>query len=409
MKARGPGVASPKPGPGARAAVFLDRDGVLNDVVFRDGQPGSPRTVDEFQVSGGVAEALAGLTRARFPLLVVSNQPDVARGLLDRAALDEMTRRLLERLPIDGVFVCPHDDGDACSCRKPKPGLLEQAAAASAIDLSRSFIIGDSWKDVEAGRRAGCTTILVRREYNRDVPADHVCHDLESAVDFILRSHMDPDASYVERYLEEARLILSLVSASDIERLIQELVALRARGGRLFVLGVGGSAANASHAVNDFRKVAGIEAYAPTDNVSELTARINDEGWESAYAAWLAGSRLVAGDAVLVLSVGGGSLEPRLSGNLVTAVDYARSVGATVLGILGRDGGYTAGVAAARVVVPTVNAEHVTPHTEAFQSVVLHLLVSAPALRLHPTTWESVTAAAGGARPGGGPVVEASQ
>lgn len=165
---------------------------------------------------------------------------------------------------------------------------------------------------------------------------------------------------------------------------------MRNSGGRLFILGVGGSAANASHAANDFRKIAGIETYAPTDNVSELTARTNDEGWATVFEAWLRGSRLTSRDAILIFSVGGGNLEKNVSPNLVAALRYAKSVGARILGIVGRDGGYTAQVADACVIVPTVNAAHTTPHTEAFQAVVWHLLVSHPALKQAETKWESV-------------------
>src|SRR5256885_2047822 len=167
------------------------------------------------------------------------------------------------------------------------------------------------------------------------------------------------------------------------------LADLRARGGRLFFVGVGGSAANCSHAVNDFRKIAGIEAYTATDNVAELTARINDDGWHSVFVEWLKGSRLQARDALFVLSVGGGDLERDISANLVLAVQHAHQVGARVLGVVGRDGGYTATVADACVIVPTVNAENVTPHTEAFQAVVWHLLVSHPKLKVSQTKWES--------------------
>jgi D-sedoheptulose 7-phosphate isomerase len=195
--------------------------------------------------------------------------------------------------------------------------------------------------------------------------------------------------SYSTDYIAEASQILARLDAAVIERMVVMLRELRQRGGRLFFLGVGGSAANASHAVNDFRKIAQIEAYTPTDNVSELTARVNDESWESVFANWLRGSRLAARDMIFVLSVGGGDLERNISPNLVRALQYAKEVGATVCGIVGRDGGYTARVADACVIVPTVNPETVTPHTEAFQAVVWHLLVSHPALRASAMKWES--------------------
>ena len=195
--------------------------------------------------------------------------------------------------------------------------------------------------------------------------------------------------SYSQQHLQEAADIIQALDADAIERIAERLAEVRSRGGRLFFLGVGGSAGNCSHAVNDFRKLAGFEAYAPTDNVPELTARTNDEGWETVFAAWLAGSRLRPGDAVFVLSVGGGSIEKNISANLVRALQYAKTVRATIVGVVGRDGGYTATVADACVIVPTVNPETVTPHSEAFQAVVWHLLVSHPLLKTTATKWES--------------------
>jgi D-sedoheptulose 7-phosphate isomerase len=197
--------------------------------------------------------------------------------------------------------------------------------------------------------------------------------------------------SHTTEYLADAARILAQLDAGAIERTVGLLAALRERGGRLFFLGVGGSAANAAHAVNDFRKIAQIESYAPTDNVSELTARTNDEGWETVFVQWLRGSHLSRRDLVFVLSVGGGDLEKNISPNLVRALEYARAVGATVCGIVGRNGGYTAKVADACVIVPTVNSATVTPHAEAFQGVVWHLMVSHPALRAVETKWESAT------------------
>jgi D-sedoheptulose 7-phosphate isomerase len=196
--------------------------------------------------------------------------------------------------------------------------------------------------------------------------------------------------TFTDQFLDEASAVVRDLNRPAIEALVDALAATRARAGRLFILGVGGSAANASHAVNDFRKLVGMEAYAPTDNVSELTARTNDEGWDSVFAAWLRTSRLQAADMILVLSVGGGDLEKNVSPNLVAALKYAKQVGATIGGIVGRDGGYTAKVADACVLVPTVNPAHVTPHTEAFQAVVWHLLVSHPKLKAASTKWEGL-------------------
>ncbi len=196
--------------------------------------------------------------------------------------------------------------------------------------------------------------------------------------------------TFTEQFLAEAAEILRQIDGAAVERMAAVLAESREAGGRLFILGVGGSAANASHAVNDFRKICGFEAYAPTDNVSELTARTNDEGWAGIFDSWLRVSRLTPRDALLIFSVGGGNLEQNVSPNLVAAVQFAKSVGARVTGIVGRDGGYTAQHADACVIVPTVNASHVTPHAEAFQAVIWHLLVTHPALKRAQTKWESV-------------------
>lgn len=194
---------------------------------------------------------------------------------------------------------------------------------------------------------------------------------------------------YVSKYVNEAIDILNTLDRRALESVLEILLQVREHQGRVFFLGVGGSAANASHAVNDFRKLAGIECYTPTDNVSELTARINDEGWESSYRKWLQGSRLSQNDCVFILSVGGGDAERNISANLVEALRYAKEAGAAICGIVGRDGGYTAQVADACVIVPVVNAQTITPHTESFQSTLLHLLVSHPKLRTAEMKWES--------------------
>ncbi len=196
--------------------------------------------------------------------------------------------------------------------------------------------------------------------------------------------------SHTRTFLAQTAQIASQIDPAAIDRMVELLVAVRARGGRLFVLGVGGGAANASHAVNDFRKIAGIEAYSPVDNVAELTARTNDDGWESVFVSWLKTSRLRADDLILVFSVGGGDIEQNVSPNLVRALEYAKRIGAPICGVVGRDGGFTARVADACVIVPTLDPESVTPHTEAFQAVVWHLLVSHPAVRATEMKWESL-------------------
>ena len=196
--------------------------------------------------------------------------------------------------------------------------------------------------------------------------------------------------SHAEQYLQEASEIIRRLDTTAIEKMAALLARVKSEGGRLFFLGVGGSAANCSHAVNDFRKIAGVECYAPTDNVAELTARTNDEGWKSVFAEWLKVSKLSARDALFIMSVGGGDVERNISSNLVCAIQLAKTVGAKVTGIVGRDGGFTARSADACVIIPPVNPHTVTPHTEAFQALILHLLVSHPLLQENQTKWESV-------------------
>ncbi len=207
-----------------------------------------------------------------------------------------------------------------------------------------------------------------------------------------MAQNQNPIMSYSTQHLKETAEIVAKINPADCDKCVAELRAVRDHGGRLFMLGVGGSAANASHAVNDFRKIAGIETYAPTDNVSELTARTNDEGWASVFVEWLRTSKLNSKDCLFILSVGGGNMEKNVSPNLVAALQLAKQVGARIIGIVGKDGGYTAKVADACVIVPTVNPNNVTPHSEAFQAVVWHLFVSHPDLKVNQTKWESVTA-----------------
>lgn len=196
-------------------------------------------------------------------------------------------------------------------------------------------------------------------------------------------------SSYSKQHLAEAGKIMEQIDDSMIEKMVSIIATTRENNGRLFFLGVGGSAGNASHAVNDFRKIVGIESYAPTDNVSELTARTNDEGWDTIFSEWLKTSKLNSNDTLFILSVGGGNIEKNISPNLVKALQLAKEIGSKIIGIVGRDGGYTAKVADAAVIVPTVNPETVTPHSEAFQAVIWHLLVSHPILKAKQTKWES--------------------
>lgn len=195
--------------------------------------------------------------------------------------------------------------------------------------------------------------------------------------------------TYSKKHLEESIQILNKIDPQDIEKIVDILVDVKIKGGRIFSLGVGGSAGNCSHAVNDFRKIVGIESYAPTDNVSELTARTNDEGWQTVFVEWLKVSKLKADDCLFIFSVGGGNLEKNISPNLVEALKLGKSIGSKIVGVVGRDGGYTSRVADACVIIPTVNPDNVTPHSEAFQAVVWHLLVSHPKLKANQTKWES--------------------
>lgn len=195
---------------------------------------------------------------------------------------------------------------------------------------------------------------------------------------------------YIQQYIAEVHKVADGIDRLEIEKMLSLLVNLRSAGGRLFFLGIGGGAGNASHAVNDFRKICGIESYTPSDNVSEMSARVNDDGWHTVFVNWLKGSRLRASDGVFVFSVGGGNEEKNISANIVHAIRYAKEVGAKIFGVVGRDGGYTAKVADACVVIPAVNPETVTPHTESFQVVILHLLVSHPEMKENEMKWESV-------------------
>ncbi len=201
---------------------------------------------------------------------------------------------------------------------------------------------------------------------------------------------MSGQDTYIEKYLSQTIQIARSIDHKAVVKMVNILVQLRKDSGRLFIIGVGGGAAHASHAVNDFRKIAGIESYTPTDNVSELTARINDEGWDTCFSSWLAGSKLNAKDCIFVFSVGGGNAQKNISNNLVLALKYAKETGARIMGVVGRDGGYTAHVADALVIVPIVDQEAITPHTESFQAVVWHMIVSHPSLKANEMKWESV-------------------
>lgn len=415
-----------------RKAVFLDRDGVINRYAYNAefGTVDTPAQPDEFALIAGAGKAIAKLNEAGLHVVVVSNQPGVAKGKFTRElleAVNEKMNRLVgqEGGRLDAVYYCLHHPEAksseyqvTCDCRKPKPGLLLRAAREWDIDLRRSYMVGDGVVDVLAGRQAGAKTIFVgpRRGYifseleRQNGWPDVIVNDLPEAVEWIGQAEnghkrrgtnghgKQPEFAgatrYTAQYIEESVEILRLLDQDSIEDMADLLLSLRERQGRLFLLGVGGGAGHASHAVCDFRKIAGIEAYAPSDNISELTARVNDEGWETCYSNWLRGSRLRANDMVLVFSVGGGDVNKNVSANLVRALEYAKQTGTTICGVVGRDGGYTRQVADACALIPTVNPANVTPHTEAFQALVWHLLVSHPKLKAAQTKWESIEAPA---------------
>jgi D-sedoheptulose 7-phosphate isomerase len=256
---------------------------------------------------------------------------------------------------------------------------IEEIATDASFDLAELYT-----RLVAEGRMIGYE--VHERFYEIGTP-----QSLEEARRFLTEKEFSRTnrMSYVNDYIAEATQILAKLDVEKISRIVELAVAVRNRGGRIFFLGVGGSAANASHAVNDFRKIAGFEAYAPTDNVSELTARTNDDGWETVFVNWLRGSRLTNKDMLFIFSVGGGDLARNISPNLVRALQYAKQVGSTICGIVGRDGGYTAQVGDAVVIVPTINTQTITPHAEAFQGVIWHLIVTHPDIRVAEMKWES--------------------
>ena len=364
-------------------ALFLDRDGILNRVIMRGEKVSSPWLASEFKVIDEAKQLVSHAKQNQFLTIVVTNQPDVSKGLINQVELEIMHQQIQDEFEVDAIEVCTSVD-NADPRRKPNPGMLFEASKNLNVDLAQSFFIGDSDKDIIAGKNAGVKTILLQTDYNTAIhgTGDFNCNSLLEARQIVA-------AEFTTSFLAESTQIISALSVESIEATALVLRRTRDRGGRLFLLGSGGGAGHASHATCDFRKLCGFEAYAPADNVSELTARINDEGWESSLSNYLKGSRLSAKDCLLIFSVGGGCEKNNISGNLVSAVAYAKEIGAAVVGVVGRDGGFTASNADACVIIPTVNDQHITPHTEAFQALVWHLLVSHPLLKLHQTKWES--------------------
>jgi D-sedoheptulose 7-phosphate isomerase len=387
--------------------VLLDRDGVLNSLVVdpEQGTADSPLHPSQVAVPPGVPEALGELCRAGYTLRIVTNQPAAAKGKTTRENLEAVHRAVVEHCQSRGAriassHICFHRHEDGCSCRKPKTGLLEEALQAHAPTRPATcWMVGDGIADIQAGSALGLPTAFVgpRKPEIAAILAERSAapslwvEQLGSLPSRLVAMSTGPK-SFAASFLDETAAILRALEPALVDRLAEGLARVRDRGGRLFILGVGGSAGHASHAVNDFRKLCGFEAYAPTDNVSELTARTNDEGWETVFAEWLQTSRLGARDGLLVFSVGGGDREKNVSANLVSAIERARAVGAGVFGIVGRDGGFTAKSADAAVVIPPLWPERITPHTEGLCAVLWHLLVSHPRLQRNATKWESVGA-----------------
>lgn len=379
-----------------KKAVFLDRDGVINPLVFNPitREYESPKKLEDFHIFPGTADALQSLRREGYLIFLVSNQPDAAKG---KARIEDLLQIeqsfsdfcLENGGLIDEFYYCHHHPEGIvpkytkkCKCRKPQTGFLELARDRYNISLSDSYFIGDRGTDILCGARAGCRTVRIthpQMQADQDVQQipDWTCSNLLEAAKWIAKNGRSEKMTqdYVANYLKETKQIAEIVNQEEIVKVVELLQKVKSNGGRLFILGVGGSAANASHAVNDFRKISGIEAYAPTDNVSELTARTNDEGWETTFTAWLKVSKLSARDALLILSVGGGS--EHTSMNIKTAIDLAKKCNAKIIGIVSRDGGYTKQYADACILIPVVNENRITPHAEGWQGIVWHLIVNA--------------------------------
>lgn len=379
-----------------REAVFLDRDGVVNPLVFNPmtREYESPKTIEDFRIYPGTEEALQSLRREGYLIFLVSNQPDAAKGKARMEDILEIERFFADFCLkngglIDEFYYCHHhpegvvpEYTKACKCRKPGIGFLELAKETYGVSLPESYFIGDRMTDIICGARAGCRTIRIIHPHMQVDSEDQWAPDwtspnLQEAADWIIENGRSEKMTqdYVSNYLKETKQIADSVSQKEIIKAVELLRKLKSDGGRLFILGVGGSAANASHAVNDFRKIGGIETYAPTDNVSELTARTNDEGWETTFAAWLEVSKLTSKDALMIFSVGGGSNYTSL--NIKKAIDLAKERNAKIVGVVSRDGGYTKQNADVCILIPVISESRITPHAEGWQGIVWHLIVNA--------------------------------
>lgn len=391
-----------------KPALFLDRDGVINELVFNDDieQYDSPLKLDEIKIIPRVSEALRSLKNGDYRLIIISNQPAAAKGKIHLTDLYEINRKIIEILNQEGIhfdeiMICDHyprkvceDDYwglvQNCNCRKPKPGLIMRVLEKYNIDLDKSFIIGDSYTDILLGKTLGINSVLVGemkcevcKKFNDDTKPDYIVKSLYEFVKTILNTEILFEdkgkigmeiKEYINEYLRETREILEKVDIKEIEKTCYLLNKLKKNNGRLFIIGVGGSAANASHAVNDFRKICKIEAYTPTDNVAEITAQTNDGGFEYIFLNWLKESRFNSNDMLMVYSVGGGT--ENTSYNLVLAMRYAIECNSKIVSIVSRDGGYAKKMSTICIHIPVVQETRITAHCEELQGIMIHLLVN---------------------------------
>jgi D-sedoheptulose 7-phosphate isomerase len=365
-------------------AVFFDRDGVVNKYVSP-----TPRNLHEFVLNNNIGQTMWKLRYLGYKIFIVTNQPDVARGKIERKELEKINEYILNQLPVDRIYMCISDD-DTFKDRKPNPGMLLTAAKEFDIDLQQSFMVGDSWKDINAGDAAKCRTIYLQTDYNipvsdLSIQPDKVIKSVTSIYKTIFESQYT--VNFLSKLYECLRILFEQEGYSGIVRSLKQLQ--RAKG-RLFLLGVGGGAGNASHAVADFRKFLNIETYSVSDNVPTLTALTNDEGWNNSYYKFLEQSNLTDKDCVFVFSVGGGDESKNISVNIVNALRLARVKGTTILGIVGKDGGYTKKVANHCIIIPNVEELILTPLVESMQSLLTHIIVTHPFLKKNEATWESI-------------------
>ena len=356
-------------------AIFVDRDGVLNNL-------GLKKTIyypTQFIIADGVKETLPILQSYGYKTIVITNQPEIARGTLTLTQLDEIHKEMSENLNIDDIFTCPHDDSDNCRCRKPEVGLLTSAAKKYNLDLTECYMVGDRNSDIRAGKNAGCTTIIIDKMYNQSVSADHRISEFSQILGIV--------DYFTVNYLREISVAALSISKNKIAKLINVILQVKKEKGRIFFLGVGGGAGNASHAVCDFRKLAKIDSYFLFDNTSELTARVNDDGWRSSFVNSLKISNLTEKDCVFVFSVGGGNEEKGVSQNIIEVLKLAKVQGSKIVGVVGREEGYTQEVADVCLTVPNFNTNLLTPSTESFQSIIWHLIVSHPLIKADNPVW----------------------